>query len=1053
MFRGMSRIIVLLVTLLGSVSLFAVDVRGRVADAVTGELIIGANVVVDGSTKGTISDLDGSFLLTDVDDNAQIVISYLGYQTLTMAVSSEMTIALHEDTESLDEVIVVAYGEARKSSYAGSASLVGQKDITNHTGSSFEGALNGKVAGLQVTQSSGQAGSAPSLRIRGIGSMNAGNEPLYIVDGVPMNSGDIGQMSTYTLSTNNAMNAINPEDIESISVLKDAAASSLYGSRAANGVVIIMTKHGKEGKPQVGLRASVGFTPCWATDNYEAMPVEQQVDMLYSVFFDYETVANHKMPTDAAIAAINRLQTKFNMHGYDFSVDYPEKYAHVTISDYDNSGRAGKYFDWDKAYFRTAISQTYDVSVSGGTQNTTYYTSIGYTKDEGRVRVNDFSRITGKVSLTNKAGKLFQFDTNINFAHTKRSGYNDSRSLGSNLFFQSRNMLWGLYWPTDYKTGKDWTNSYGSLAYNNLYYQNEWENSSKANRLQASERVTVHIIPGLDLSSVLSYDNNSVRDHVYYSAEHFNGIADGGVVHEMRTVYEKLLSSTTLSYKALWKEVHSLNMLAGFEAEKTTTDFTRSTGKGLPNSGLHTVATAGTTEATGSQQGYAMLSILTKVDYNYNERYFGSVSYRADASSRLSPETRWGHFWSVAGAWKMINEDWMSPARSAAKLSELKLRVSYGVNGTLPTACYGYMSLMDYTYKYMGEAGGTIVSPENGDLTWETSYNANAGVDFGFFHQRLRGTVEYFNRLSTNLLQDVPVSMTTGFSTALQNVGEITNQGVEFELSGDIIAAGDWRWSAGINGAFVANRIDKLYDGQDIIWYDPTGNDKRAQYVYRVGAPVLSFYGYEWAGVNPENGKSVYYTNDHTDGDFLFNGRGATYSYLNAQKVIIGNATPKLAGGINTSVSWRGLELGLNFLYKIGGELYDGAERDVADDGYYWERIRSVSYYENMWMPNRTDGAQPCISGMDLDDAIQYSSRHIYNASFLRLKNLTLSYSLPKTLIQKAYMSAARIYFNATNLLTVAAYKEADPEVNAYGTRGWETPIGKTFVLGFEIKF
>lgn len=1037
----------------GPMSLFASDVRGHVADAATGEAIIGANITIDGSTKGTISDLDGSFLLTDVDDNARIVISYIGYRPQTIAVAPEMKVALYEDTGTLDEVIVVAYGEARKSSYAGSASLVGKKDLTNYTGSSFEGVLNGKIAGLQMTQSSGQAGSAPNIRIRGVGSMNAGNEPLYIVDGVPMNSGDIGQMSTYTISTNNAMNAINPEDIESISVLKDAAASSLYGSRAANGVVIIMTKHGKEGKPQVGLRVSVGFTPCWATDNYEVMPVEQQVDMLYSVFFDYETVANHKSPAEAANAAINRLCSKFNMHGYDFSVSSPEKYAHVTISDYDNSGRAGKYFDWNKAYFRTAINQTYDVSINGGTPNTTYYVSIGYTKDDGRVRVNDFSRITGKVSLTNKAGKLFQFDTNVNFAHTRRSGYNDSRSLGSNLFFQSRNLLWGLYWPTDYKTGQDWTNRYGSLAYNNLYYQNEWENSSKTNRLQASERVTIHIVPGLDLSSIFSYDNNNVSDHLYYSAEHYNGIADGGLVHEMRTVYEKWLSSTTLSYKALWKDVHSFGVLAGFEAEKTTMDFTRSTGKGLPNSKLHTVSAAGTTEASGFRQGYAMLSVLTKMDYNYDERYFGSVSYRADASSRLSSEKRWGHFWSVAGAWKMINEKWMSPARSAAKLSELKLRVSYGVNGTLPSVYYGYMSLMDYTYKYMGEAGGAVVSPSNHNLTWETSYNANAGVDFGFFHQRLRGMVEYFNRRSMNLLQDVPISMTTGFSTSLQNVGEITNQGVEFELSGDIIAVGDWRWSAGINGAFVTNRVDKLYDGRDIIWYDPTGNDKRAQYVYRVGAPVLSFYGYEWAGVNPENGLSVYYTNDNTDGDFLFNGRGATYNYLNAQKVIIGNATPKLAGGINTSVSWRGLELGLNFLYKIGGELYDGAEGDVADDGYYWERIRSVTYYKNMWMPDRTDGTQPCISGMDLKDAIQYSSRHIYDASFLRLKSLTLSYSLPKTWIQKAFMSSARIYFNATNLFTVATYKEADPEVNAYGTRGWETPIGKTFVFGFEIKF
>ena len=329
-------------------------------------------------------------------------------------------------------------------------------------------------------------------------------------------------------------------------------------------------------------------------------------------------------------------------------------------------------------------------------------------------------------------------------------------------------------------------------------------------------------------------------------------------------------------------------------------------------------------------------------------------------------------------------------------------------------------------------------------------------MDFGLFDNRLHGTIEYFNRNSKDLLQDVPISSVTGFGSVLQNIGEINNKGVEIELSGDIIRNRNITWSAGLNATFLKSKVTKLYNGADIIWYDPTGDDDRAQYLYREGESTLAFYGYEWAGVDPSNGKSVYYVNDPDDpkaGDFEWKGRGATYDYDNAYETILGDVIPKVTGGINTNISWKGIDLGLNFIYKIGGKLYDGAYKDVADDGYYWERIRSKYYYENMWTPTNTNGSQPALRGIDLTDSMQYSSRHMHNASFLRLKTLSLGYNLPKTLISKVMLSNARVFFNASNLLTISKYKEADPEVNSYGTRGWETPIGKTFVFGIDLKF
>ncbi len=1028
-------------------------ISGIVYDASDKEPVVGASVLVKGTTLGAVTDIDGKFTIVNVPATAkQLRVSFIGMKTVEVPIKSDNKIILEADSKVLDEVMVVAYGTAKKSSYAGSASLVKSDAIKDLPNTSFENALNGKVAGLQITNSSGQAGSTPSIRIRGNGSMNATSEPLYVVDGVPVVSGDVGQMSDYTYSTNNIMNSLNPEDIESISVLKDAAASSLYGSRAANGVILITTKKGKEGKPVVSLKASMGFTPSWATNNYEPAGIQEQVDMLYTVFHDYRTSGNGDSDAQANTYALSQLNKKFNKHGYSFSTSGTGAYENVAISEYDNSGRGGKYFDWEDAYFRTAVYQTYDLAVSGATPVTNYYTSFSYTKDEGRLKVNSFDRFSGRVNLTQKVGKLFELGTNVNISRTTKSGYNDTRSTGDNYFLQTRNLLWGFYWPTDYKTGDPWTTRYGSYAQNGVYYDKEWENESINTRLSAAETVTLHLFPGLDVRSIFSYDNTAVKDHIYYSANHYKGSSTNGSVTEMRTTYEKMVSSTTAAYNATFG-AHTVGALVGFEAEKNKTDFVRATGEGLPTSTLHTVSTAGTLSSAGYDWGNAMVSVLSKLDYNYDQRYYASASFRRDGSSRLSPDTRWGNFWSVAGAWRISSEEFL---KDHPVISDLRVRASYGVNGTLPTSNYGYINLMSYTSKYMGNPGGTITTAANKNLSWETSYTSNIGVEFGLFNQRLRGTVEYFNRDSKDLLQDVPISTVTGFSSTLQNIGKINNKGLEVELSGEILRSGGWLWNASLNASFIKSKVTKLYKGADIIWYDPTGGDDRAQFIYREGESTLAFYGYEWAGVDKTNGKSVYYVNDPTNvkaGDFEYNGKGATYDYSKANYKVIGDVMPKVSGGFNTNVAYKGIDLGLSFIYKIGGKLYDGAYKDVADDGYYWERIRAKSYYENMWTPTNTNGSQPALSGLDLTDAMQYSTRQMHDASFLRLKSLSVGYSLPRTWTSKVMINNARVFFNASNLLTFSKYKEADPEVNQYGTRGWETPIGKTFVFGIDLKF
>lgn len=1048
--------LVVLAALMVNVAFAQNKVTGKVTSSSDGQPIPFASVVIKGTMTGVATGDDGTYELDKVPANATLVFSSIGFNDQEVALNgrSKIDVVLQANTESLDEVMVVAYGTAKKGTYTGAASVVKQEAIKDMPSVSFEQALTGKIAGMQITQSSGQAGSASEIRIRGIGSMNASNEPLYVIDGVPVISGDAGQMSDYTYSTNNVMSTLNSSDIESITVLKDAAASALYGSRAANGVILITTKKGREGRPTVSFKASVGITPKWATENYETASAQDNVDMLYQIFWDYQTSDGE----DAAYASsysLRQLNTKWNKFGYDLTKDNTDRYGHVKISAktdgklqrVDENGNV-IFFDWDKAYFRTAVYQTYDLSVSGGTDKSTYYSSVSYTKDQGRVFANDFSRISGRVNLNQKVGKYVELQTNASLAYTDRSGYNDTRNTGSNFFMQTRNLLWPLYWPDDYKTGDVWTTRYDSLAQNLLYYNDLWENTSKTLKITASETLTVKFTDWLNFRTVFSFDNTNVRDHIYYSAEHFNGSSTHGSVHEMNTNYRKIVSSSTLNFNKDFGK-HNVSALVGWEAEKNDTDFMRASGDNLPVASLHTVYTAGTLDANGYSWGNSMMSLLSKAEYNYDNRYYVSGSYRRDGSSRLGPLTRWGNFWSVAASWRISNEAFM---QNQDVISNLRLRASYGVNGTLPSSNNGWRSLASYAYKYMTNPGGALSNAADASLSWETSYTTNVALEFGFWDNRLTGTVEWFNRDSKDLLQDVPISRITGFSSTLQNVGIINNRGIEFELAGDIIKTSDWRWSLGVNGSFLKSKVVELYDGADIQWWDPTGGDDRAKYVYREGESTLAFFGREYAGVEEATGAPIWYSNND-NADTQLNGRNIVYSYEDADEVILGDATPLVYGGLNTDLTWKGLSLSLNFNYKIGGLLYDGAEKDIADDGYYWNRIRGQRYFENLWTHSNHSGTEPLIRGIDLEDAMVKSSRHLYDASFLRLKNITLSYNFPKSVVSHIGLNGARVYFTGGNLLTFSKYKIADPEVNTYGTRGWETPIGKTYTFGLEFSF
>lgn len=1044
----MNRFFLLVIVLfLVSIATAQIRVTGTVTSSEDASTIPYATILVKGQRNvGTATDENGKFILPNVSPNATLVFSYIGFIPQEVSINGQeiINVVLEPQLTTLDEVMVVAYGTATKGTYTGAASVIKNDALKDVPSVSFENALSGKVAGLQVTTLSGQAGSTSSIRVRGIGSMNASNEPLYVIDGVPAISGNTGQMGDYLYTSNNVMSSINPNDIEAITVLKDAAASALYGSRAANGVILITTKRGKRGKPVVNLKASVGITPDWAYNNWETASNEQQVEMYYENFWNAGVYYENKTPEQASANALKQLNRRFNKHGYTFTAP-DNTYNSLTI----DGDRAGSYYDWEKALFRTAIYQTYDVSIGGATDVTNYYTSLAYTKETGRVKTNDFDRITGRVNLTQKAGNYLEFATILNIANSNKSGLNDSRNTGSNLFMQSRNLLWGMYWPTDYETGEAWTDRYGSYAYNPVYYDNEWENKSKTLKLSASEAVSIKILPELVFKSILAYDNTHTRDHLYYSPLHFNGSSANGVVREMSTTVSKLVSSTTLNYNKEFNRKHTIGVLAGWEAEENKVDFQRAEGSDLPSSALKTVATAGVLDASAYSWGNNMLSMLSRATYNYDNRYYVSASYRRDGSSKLGPDARWGNFWSTAASWRIDKEKFME---SVDFISNLRVRASYGVNGTLPSSNYGWRSLISYNKKYMELPGGAISTVADAALSWETSYTSNIALEFGLMDQRITGTIEYFNRDSKDLLQDVPISRVTGFYSTLKNIGQINNKGLEIELEGQIIKNRDLLWTIGFNASHIKSTVTKLYDGQDIIWFEP-GGDSRTKFIYQEGKSTLAIYGKEWAGVEDETGKPLWFLNNDETGDLIIDGRAITYDNSKADEIILGNVHPKLYGGINTNLEWKGLSLGLNFTYKVGGYTYDSASKDVAEDGYYWERIMSQEQYDNRWTPENKGAKLPMRVALDLNDALQRSSRHMHKADYMRLKSLNIGYSLPKGLLSKTQISNARFYFTGMNLWTWAAHNVYDPEVNEYGSKGFEIPIGKTYTFGVELSF
>lgn len=997
------------------------EIKGIVTSAEDGEPLIGATISVKGNeAQGVVTDIEGKYILQIPNSDCTLVVAYLGMKTQELKAPSSgiLNISLEAESMNLDEVVVTGYGNFSKSSFTGSANTLRADMMKNVPVMTVEQKLQGMTTGVNITSSSGQPGANQSIRIRGMGSFNASQEPLFVIDGVPVTSGSLstgGADAAYmNNSKTNIMSTLNPSDIENITVIKDAAAASLYGSRAANGVILITTKQGKAGRTQVSLNIAGGFSDA-AVDFRPTLSGDQRYELLYEGLYNYALDKQMKSPSEYAGQEIG-------------------KYAYVPELGYT---------DWRKELLRTAIHQNYEASVSGGNERTTFYASLGYNSQEGLAKNSSLDRYSARLNMSQKVGKYTEVGANVMFTQMNQE-MNEERGSSINPFLDVA-MLMNPSMTVRDKEG-NYIGAYPGTTFNPLRDILTDYNRTRMTRMFSTGYASIEPLKGLKLKETLSYDYTIQKDARYFNPMSAAGPKSGSDAQTSKGFieYGKLISSTSLNYVHTFNYKHHLDVLAAYEIESYQTDKASGERSRLPsNSNLVEPDNASVLNSfISSTQAYRMISYLSRLNYDYDDRYYIAGSFRRDGSSRLSPKNRWGNFWSVSGMWHLSNESFMKPIKHI--LSDVKIRASYGVNGNQPGSLYGYMGLYTYGQSYMGGFGSYESSLANPNLKWEKNYNLNIGLDLAFL-SRIFLSIEYYNRDTKDLLYSLPISATTGFTNYLSNVGQLNNKGVELELRTINFATPHFNWSTVLNLSHNSNKIISL-NGQLEQSIEGTW------FIHKVGLPYHTFYVKEFAGVDPQNGDALYYTNTlNKDGSYS---KEITNDISKAQAIPYKSVNPKISGGLTNILNYKQLDLSFTLTYSLGGYSFDklGTYIENGTSNIYSSKYNLPAYAMDRWQkPGDQTDVPRFVYNQSASD--NNSSRYIHSTDHLRLKNLTLGYTLPREWTRKVMVNKARFYFSGSNLLTWAKWKQYDPETPVNGEVFCEAPPMRTFSFGVQLTF
>lgn len=982
-------------------------VTGTVTSADDGSAVPGVNVVVKGTTNGGVTDIEGNYKLTvPGGQGTTLVFSFIGMVTQEIEIGSRSVIDVQmvSDFQQLSEVVVTGYGTVQKNAYTGSASLVNSSSIEDKPFTSLDQALQGNVAGLQMSATSGTPGSDQNIRIRGVSSITANNEPLYVIDGVPVVSGTNAQNTAF--GNLSVLSSINPNDVESISVLKDASATAIYGARGSNGVIVITTKSGVEGKPKFSFSAQRG-TLDRAVEGPKMLNSAQWNELYY------ESLVNAGYATDAAQAESL----------------YPSGWDGVTDT------------DWRKAIARDkAISQSYDISVNGGSSKTNYYASLGHFKQDGVNLGTDYQRTSGKLNLSQEVNKVFSFSTSINGSFVEQNG-----NLEGSAYFSNPDAAYLFTWPIDKPRNDDGTPNLnlGTSTYNPIYNAEHQIYNRKQSRVVSSSSFIFNIIEGLKFTSQIGLDYLVTDELQYRDGVYGDGASVGGYSYADYNRNFNWNWKNIIDYSWRINEDNKLSFKAVYEAQKNQYYTVGTGGIGIAADGLYYPNSVATPDyASGYLNDWSLISIMGLVNYTFKGNVFIDGTLRREGNSRFAPAHRWGTFYSLGASWVFSDEAFMQGVSNW--LSTSKIRASYGKTGNAGVGLNQYQALLSYDAAYNSNAGAYPASnPGNTLLSWENSTTLNFALDFGFI-DRINGSFEYFIRENSDLLLDVPLSLTSGFDTQTQNVGTMVNKGLEITLSADVISTDDFKWNLGLNATSVHNEVTELpvdANGEEI---GITTSTRKVT----VGEPVYSWFLRTWAGVDSQTGEPLWY----------IDGEGATTStYTDANQALQGNsATPTFYGSVNTRFDFYGVYLTASMYYSTGNSVYDSWAYYTQSDGRFSFNVATAyaRQYDRWQQPGDVAPNPQNIYG-NTSSSNSGSTRRLYDDTYWRLRDVTLGYNLPKELVSKAKLSGVNVYVRGTNMWTKVKdpLLEFDPEIKADGFIDLNAPPLKSVVFGLRVDF
>jgi TonB-linked SusC/RagA family outer membrane protein len=973
-------------------------ITGKVTDE-NGNPVANASVTVKETGAGVSTNAAGDFSIPVDSRSKTLVFSYVGKSNEEIVIGSQSVInaSLKQEGKALDEVVVVAYGTQVKKKVTGAIAKVDGADLENKPFTSVDQMLQGKVAGLQSTSPTGQPGGIQQVRIRGIGSITAGAAPLYVVDGIPINSGDVSRLN----NTSNALAGINPNDIESISVLKDAASASIYGSRAANGVILITTKKGKAGKSKIRIDSEFGFGNT-AYINDLAKPLDRD---------QYFTLTREGLVNAGATQA--QIDATLNTLGFNNTANE----------------------DWVGNVTRQGTTQNINVSLSGGDSKTTFYTSAGFFDQKAVVISSDFRRYSGSFNLRHKASDKLTVGINATGSYIHQNSPAQSSGF--------RNPVAGAYWL---RPSQNAYNADGSLNISNTVFNQLYNPLAIAeyDRIQLNNvKVLTNFTGEYQFYKDLKYTTKFGIDFINIEEERYDNpfFGDsrtvGGRMYNYDTRLANWVWSNLLNYKHdfLANKELGVDLTVGYEAQKSKQYNITTRGEGVPaTTSIPLPVPSSPSVASGARTDYAFVSVLSMAQVSYKNKYSLSGSVRRDGSSRFGSNNKYGTFWSVGGAWNLDQENFMKGIKF---INALKVRSSYGVNGNAEIGNYTWKGTYIFNANYNQQPGSAPNQVENPDLTWEINKPFNVGLDVVVWDGRLTVNADYYVRKTENLILNDPLSRTSGFNSVSANVGSMENKGVEFQVNVIPVRTKDLTWDFTFNIALNKNKITALRNNADILGLP---------FIRRVGEDFQSIYTRLWAGVDPATGNPLWYT-DATKSQ-------TTTNVTTVQRGIIGSASPKGFGSFSTSVNYKGFSLDAQFNYQYGNLVYDNWGFISWSDGFN-PQLNKIQKQLRRWQKpgDFTDVPKYVYGGANVSNA--ESSRWYYKGDFIRLRDLTLSYSLPKSIMNAVKLDNAKFYVRGTNLWTKAFDENItfDPEQPLTGVNDLQILLQRTISVGLTLGF